>query len=69
MLFSPLMFVVLIVTVVPAFLGESHFAFLGYSLAHRLTPFRRELDYLRVLGAVARDQFRAQVNGQPLSAQ
>jgi ATP-binding cassette subfamily B protein len=37
--------------VVPAFLGESHFAFLGYSLAHRQTPRRRELDYLRVLGA------------------
>ena len=35
---------------VPAFMGESHFAFLGYSLAHEITPVRRELDYLRVIG-------------------
>jgi len=49
-LFSPLLFVILIVTVVPAFLGESHFAFLGYALAYSVTPLRRELDYLRDLG-------------------
>ncbi len=48
--FSPLLFVLLAVTVIPAFLGESHFAFLGYSLAYSLTPLRRELDYLRDLG-------------------
>ena len=50
LLFSPLMFVVLIVTVVPAFLGESYFASLGYALAYSLVPLRRELDYLRELG-------------------
>ena len=49
-LFSPLLFALLVACVVPAFIGESHFAFLGYSLAHSLTPARRELDYLRVLG-------------------
>ncbi len=49
--FSPWLLLVLVVCVVPAFLGESHFAFLGYSLAFRQTPVRRELDYLRVLGA------------------
>ena len=48
--FSPLLFVFLVICVVPGFLGESHFAFLGYSLAFQLTPLRRELDYLRVLG-------------------
>ncbi len=48
--FSPWLFFVLVVCVVPAFIGESHFAFLGYSLAYSLTPVRRELDYLRVLG-------------------
>lgn len=48
--FSPWLFALLVVCVVPAFLGESHFAFLGYSLAYRLTPIRRELDYLRVVG-------------------
>lgn len=50
-LFSPLLFLLLVGCVVPAFVGESHFAFLGYSLAYSLTPLRRELDYLRVLGS------------------
>ncbi len=49
--FSPWVLLLLFVCTVPAFLGESHFAFLGYSLAHSLTPDRRQLDYLRVLGA------------------
>lgn len=49
--FSPWLLVLLIACTVPAFLGESHFAFLGYTLAHRLTPLRRETDYLRMLGA------------------
>jgi ATP-binding cassette, subfamily B, bacterial len=43
-------FALLTVCVLPAFLAETHFAFLGYSLAHRTTPVRRELDYLRILG-------------------
>lgn len=50
-LFSPVLLLVLVAAVVPAFLGESHYAFLGYSLAHKQTPRRRELDYLRVLGS------------------
>jgi ATP-binding cassette subfamily B protein len=49
--FSPALLFLLILCVVPAFLGESHFAFLGYSLNIRQTPVRRQLDYLRVLGA------------------
>jgi ATP-binding cassette subfamily B protein len=49
--FSPWLLLVLVVAVAPAFLGESHFAFLGYSLNMRQTPVRRQLDYLRVLGA------------------
>ena len=36
--------------VVPAFLGESHFAFLEYAKNFRQTPIRRHLDYLRILG-------------------
>ena len=48
--FSPWLLVLLIAGVVPAFLGESHFAFLGYAKNFRQTPVRRELDYLRVLG-------------------
>jgi ATP-binding cassette, subfamily B, bacterial len=49
--FSPWLLLLLVGCTVPAFLGESHFAFLGYQLAFRLTPYRRELDYLRQLGA------------------
>ena len=49
--FSPWLLVVLVLAVVPAFLGESHFAFLGYAQNIRQTPVRRRLDYLRVLGA------------------
>ena len=49
--FSPWLLVVLILAVVPAFLGESHFAFEGYSLNISQTPVRRQLDYLRTLGA------------------
>ena len=48
--FSPLLLGVMVLAVIPAFLGESHFAFLSYSLAYSLTPLRRELDYLRDLG-------------------
>jgi ATP-binding cassette subfamily B protein len=50
MLFSPWLMLLLVAGVVPAFLGESHFAFLGYAKNFRQTPIRRQLDYLRVLG-------------------
>ncbi len=50
MLFSPWLMLLLIAGVIPAFLGESHFAFLGYAKNFRQTPTRRQLDYLRVLG-------------------
>ena len=50
MFFSPWLMLLLIVGVVPAFLGESHFAFLGYAKNFRQTPLQRQLDYLRVLG-------------------
>ncbi len=49
--FSPWLLALLVVAVVPAFLGESHFAFAGYSLNMSQTPVRRQLDYLRTLGA------------------
>src|SRR5437764_15063330 len=50
MLFSPWLMRLLIAGVIPAFLGESHFALLGYAKNFRQTPVRRQLDYLRVLG-------------------
>jgi ATP-binding cassette subfamily B protein len=49
--FSPWLLVLLVFAVVPAFVGESHFAFLGYSLNIQQTPARRRLDYLRLLGS------------------
>lgn len=48
--FSPWLLLLLIAGVVPAFLGESHFAFLGYAKNFKQTPIRRQLDYLRILG-------------------
>ncbi len=48
--YSPLLLLILVVCVIPAFLGESHFAFLNYALNFRQTPVKRELDYLRQVG-------------------
>ncbi|HEX6823114.1 MAG TPA: ABC transporter ATP-binding protein [Candidatus Sulfotelmatobacter sp.] len=50
MLFSPWLLLILVVGVIPAFIGETHFAFLGYAKNFRQTPIRRQLDYLRILG-------------------
>jgi ATP-binding cassette subfamily B protein len=49
-LFSPWILVVLIACIVPTFFGETHFAFLGYSLNSHQTPARREMEYVRNLG-------------------
>src|SRR5882762_2753008 len=48
---ASVLLVQLTVAVLPAFLGEAHFASLGYSLLFRWTPERRLLDYLRYMGA------------------
>jgi len=48
--YSPWLMLLLVAGVLPAFLGESHFAFLGYAKNFRQTPIKRQLDYLRVLG-------------------
>jgi ATP-binding cassette subfamily B protein len=47
---SPWILAVLVACVIPAFMGETHFAFKGYSLNFRQTPAKREMDYLRVIG-------------------
>ena len=49
--YSPWMLLLLVAAVLPSFLGETHFAALGYSLLFRWTPERRQLDYLRAVGA------------------
>src|SRR6476646_9538839 len=49
--FNPWLILLLFVAVIPAFLGESYFNDRNYSLSRRQTPERRELDYLRFIGA------------------
>ncbi len=51
MLFNPWLILLLLVAIVPAFLGESHFNDRSYALSRQQTPERRELDYVRFLGA------------------
>src|SRR5829696_3380689 len=48
---NPWLLLLLTVAILPSFLGETHFAALSYSLLFRWTPERRELDYLRFVGA------------------
>jgi len=49
--FNPWLILLLLVSIIPAFLGESHFNSRNYALSRSQTPERRELDYLRYLGA------------------
>src|SRR5579875_3630126 len=49
--YYPWLLLLLIAATVPVFLGETRFAMLNYSMLYRYTPERRELDYLRYLGA------------------
>jgi len=49
--FSPWLLLLLALAVIPSFLGETHFTALAYSVLYKWTPQRRELDYLRMLGA------------------
>lgn len=49
--FNPWLILLLVIAILPAFLGESHFNNQSYALTRGQTPERRELDYLRYLGA------------------
>ena len=49
--FNPWLILILLVAVIPSFLGETHFNERTYSLSRSWTPERRELDYLRYIGA------------------
>jgi ATP-binding cassette subfamily B protein len=49
--FYPWLLVLLAASTIPVFLGETKFAFLNYSLLFRQTPAKRELEYIRYLGA------------------
>ena len=48
---APWLIALLILALVPAFLGEAHFNAQSYSLNYARTPERRELDYVRQTGA------------------
>src|ERR1700759_3863135 len=48
--YSPFLLLLLVAGIIPAFLGESHFAFLTYAKNFRQTPMRRQMDYLRQVG-------------------
>ena len=49
--YAPWLMALLAVALVPAFIGESHFNALNYSLNFQWTPERRQLEYLRQMGA------------------
>jgi len=51
MAFNPWLILLLLLAIVPAFLGESYFNDRSYALTRGQTPERRELDYMRYLGA------------------
>lgn len=57
--FNPWLILLLFLAVIPSFLGESHFNSQNYSLTRSWTPERRELDYLRYIGAS--DEFAKEV--------
>lgn len=51
LVYAPWLILLLAVALVPAFVGESHFNALGYSLNFQWTPERRQLEYVRQMGA------------------
>ena len=61
--FSPWLLLLLIGATIPVFFGETRFAMLNYSMLYRYTPERRELDYLRYLGASDESAKEAKIFG------
>jgi len=61
--FSPWLMALLVAAVIPAFLGETHFSKLAYSVLFHRTPQRRQLDYLRLLGASAQSAKEVKIFG------
>ncbi len=49
--YAPWLMLLLAVALLPAFVGESHFNALNYALNFQWTPERRQLEYLRQMGA------------------
>lgn len=61
--FSPWVFLLVFVSVIPPFLGEARSAMLAYSILYRRTPERRELDYLRLLGTSSENAKEVKIFG------
>lgn len=51
MVYAPWLILLLAIALIPAFIGESHFNALGYTLNFQWTPERRQLEYVRQTGA------------------
>jgi len=51
LVYAPWLILLLAVALIPAFIGESHFNAMNYSLNFQWTPERRQLEYLRQMGA------------------
>ncbi|MFL5579831.1 MAG: ABC transporter ATP-binding protein [Gemmatimonadaceae bacterium] len=49
--YAPWLIALLVLALVPAFVGEAHFNARSYALAYARTPEQRELDYVRQTGA------------------
>jgi ATP-binding cassette, subfamily B, bacterial len=61
--YSPWLLLLLLLAVIPGFLSETHFSALEYSLFYRMTPERRQLDYLRSLSAGNKTAKEVQIFG------
>jgi ATP-binding cassette subfamily B protein len=51
LVYAPWLIVLLAIALIPAFIGESHFNAMNYSLNFQWTPERRQLEYIRQMGA------------------
>jgi len=51
LVYAPWLILLLAVALIPAFVGEAHFNALGYTLNFQWTPERRQLEYVRQMGA------------------
>ena len=63
LIFNPWLVLLLLVALIPSFLGETHFSAQIYAMNHRRTAERREMDYLRNVGASAESAKEVKIFG------
>ena len=61
--YAPWLIVLLLIALVPAFLGEAHFNAQSYALTYSRTPEQREIDYIRQIGASAENAKEVKIFG------